>query len=93
MAKSPPAGAVTQDVREPFDDVLPTGLPAAPSTSEVSSTLRTHVVTSGDTLEKLSREYYGMPDRWHVIYEANIVELSSGRPLRPGMELVIPDPP
>lgn len=92
MAKSPPAGAVTQDVREPFDDILPAGLPPAPATSDVSSTLRTHVVTRGDTLEKLSREYYGTPDRWHVIYEANIVALSSGRPLRPGMELVIPDP-
>jgi len=91
-AKSPPAGAVTQEVREPFEETSPASLPTAPPTPLAPTTSRTHVVKSGDTLEKLSREYYGIPDRWYVIYEANIVELSSGRPLRPGMELVIPDP-
>lgn len=91
MAKSPPAGAVTQDVRQPFDDASFATLPATPAAQAASSTSRTHVVKSGDTLEKLSSDYYGVPDRWHLIYEANVVELSSGRPLRPGMELVIPD--
>ncbi len=92
MAKSPPAGAATQDLREPFEDASLTTLPATPAAPVISTTSRTHVVKSGDTLEELSRDYYGMPDRWHLIYEANVVELSSGRPLRPGMELIIPDP-
>jgi len=92
QAKAPPAGAVTQDLREPFEDASLIALPATPAAPVVLTTSRTHVVKSGDTLEKLSRDYYGMPDRWHVIYEANVVELSSGRPLRPGMELIIPDP-
>lgn len=88
MAKSPPAGAATSDVRGPFQ--------AAPVTPASSNTPtagkpRVHVVERGDTLEKLSRTYYGVPDQWHKIYEANLAELSTGRPLQPGMELTIPD--
>lgn len=84
MAKSPPAGAVTGDTRGQFQvvEALPSATPAK---------ARVHVVQRGDTLEKLSRDYYGVPDQWHRIYEANMAELSTGRPLQPGMELSIPE--
>lgn len=89
MAKSPPAGAVTREVRGPYqtNDVMG---PAQPATA--TGKTRVHTVQRGDTLEKLSRTYYGAPDQWHRIYEANLAELSTGRPLQPGMELTIPDP-
>lgn len=88
MAKSPPAGAATSEVRAPFQaaEAPPVSNPNPPPAKS-----RVHVVQRGDTLEKLSRTYYGVPDQWHVIYEANMAELSTGRPLQPGMELTIPD--
>ena len=51
---------------------------------------RIHVVTATDTLEKIARLYYGDPSRWSAIYAANSALLGEGRPLKPGMELVIP---
>jgi phage tail protein X len=51
---------------------------------------RTHTVQVGDTLEKISRQYYGAPERWRSIYEANLGLLGKGQPLRAGMELKLP---
>lgn len=68
--------------------------PSAPqaSTAPAARSLRTHVIKAGDTLEKLATRYYGAPDRWLSIYEANSAVLGGGQPLRPGMELTIPEP-
>ncbi len=52
---------------------------------------RIHVVQAGDTLEKLAQKYYGDPSKWNLIYFANNSQLSGGRPLKPGMELEIPE--
>lgn len=52
---------------------------------------RTHVVVSGDTLEKIAKKYYGTPERWRTIYTTNNSQLSGGRPLKPGMVLEIPE--
>lgn len=62
--------------------------PSAPATA-ASSTTRTHRVQAGDTLEKLSRQYYGVPDQWNKIYDANAETLATG--LKAGMELSIPE--
>ncbi len=52
---------------------------------------RIHVVQVGDTLERLAKKYYGDPGKWNLIYFANNTQLSGGRPLKPGMELEIPE--
>ncbi len=52
---------------------------------------RIHVVAVGDTLEKLAKKYYGDAGKWNLIYFANNAQLSGGRPLKPGMELEIPE--
>lgn len=88
LAKSPPAGAVMGEMRGQFQ-AAETSPAAAPTSSAAKP--RVHVVRRGDTLEKISRDYYGVPDQWHKIYEANMAELSTGRPLQPGMELTIPE--
>jgi nucleoid-associated protein YgaU len=51
---------------------------------------RVHVVEPGDTLEKISKRYYGAADRWAKIYEANVTTLSASQGLKPGMKLQIP---
>lgn len=53
---------------------------------------RVHTVQASDTLEKLARTYYGDAGKWNVIYFANQDQLSGGRPLKPGLTLVIPEP-
>jgi nucleoid-associated protein YgaU len=58
---------------------------AAPTGDE-----RVHTVQVGDTLEKISRQYYGVPERWRSIYDANRALLGNGQPLRAGMELKLP---
>lgn len=73
-ASAPPAAAE----RAPATTPAPAGKPA-----------QTYTVQAGDTLEKISRRFYGRPDRWNLLYTANS-DLLSDRPLSPGMELVIP---
>jgi nucleoid-associated protein YgaU len=51
---------------------------------------RIHQVAAGDTLEKIAAKYYGNPERWSLIYDANLALLRDGRSLTPGMELTIP---
>jgi len=59
--------------------------PPAPPTS------RAHVVRPNETLEFIAKKYYGDPSKWTRIYAANNSQLSGGRPIKPGMELVIPE--
>jgi nucleoid-associated protein YgaU len=54
---------------------------------------RIHLVAVGETLEKIAAKYYGNPERWRLIYDANGTLLRDGHPLTPGMELVIPGGP
>jgi nucleoid-associated protein YgaU len=81
----------------------PAPTPASPPTAELRTSVdrvktaaaasggeRTHTVQVGDTLEKISRQYYGAPERWRAIYDANRDLLGNGQPLRAGMELKLP---
>ena len=68
--------------------------PEAGSRAEVSpaktiSGPRKHLVKSGDTLRALAQKYYGNPNRWQEIYQANPDKIERGTP-RVGAELTIP---
>lgn len=52
---------------------------------------RTHVVRPNETLEFIAKRYYGDPTKWTRIYVANNSQLSGGRAIKPGMELIIPE--
>jgi nucleoid-associated protein YgaU len=65
--------------------------PNAASSASSGPAPRIHVVQFGDTLEQIAKKYYGNPARWQRIYLANNALLSGGRPLKPGMELEIPE--
>lgn len=49
-----------------------------------------YVVRRGDTLSKISRIYYGTPNKWYKIYEANRDVLDNPDMLKPGSKLRIP---
>ncbi|MEW6555735.1 MAG: LysM peptidoglycan-binding domain-containing protein, partial [Elusimicrobiota bacterium] len=48
-----------------------------------------HTVEKGETLTSISEKYYGTPDRWQDIYNANKTKIERGMPVV-GSQLVIP---
>jgi len=54
-------------------------------------TQKFYIVRKGDTLSKISKRYYGSPNRWYKIYEANRDVLDNPDMLRLGMKLRIPN--
>lgn len=62
----------------------------APAPQQPARGARTHVVRAGDTLSKLSQQYYGNRTRWRDIYQANRGVMKNEGDLRVGMQLTIP---
>ena len=54
-------------------------------------TQKFYIVRKGDTLSRISRIYYGSPNKWYQIYEANRDQLENPDMLKPGMKLRIPN--
>jgi len=54
------------------------------------STVRTYTVKSGDTLSKISKEFYGNANDYMKIFEANRGTLTDPNRISPGQELTIP---
>jgi nucleoid-associated protein YgaU len=52
---------------------------------------RRYIVQAGDTLSKISREYYGDPNQFTKIFNANRSILDDPNTIRPGQELIIPE--
>jgi len=52
---------------------------------------RRYTVKAGDSLSKISKEFYGSPGEYMKIFEANRGVLSDPNKVQPGQELVIPD--
>ncbi|EIP99788.1 LysM domain-containing protein [Opitutaceae bacterium TAV1] len=95
LSPAPPAGWA-QTPPQPS-----TRLPAQPARQQQTvqpasrppgtATMRSHVVTRGDTLYSLAQRYYNNRSRWRDILAANQDQLASeNTPLRIGMELRIP---
>lgn len=53
--------------------------------------MRTYKVRKGDTLQKISRRFYGTTKKWTLLYKANKDELKSPDSVYPGQVLVIPE--
>jgi nucleoid-associated protein YgaU len=66
----------------------PATTPTAPAPDATGP--RTYKVVSGDTLAKISKQFYGTSTRWQQILEANHDKLHNDKGLRVGMELKIP---
>ncbi len=62
----------------------------ASTTSTASTSRNTHIVTRGDTLYRIARQYYSDQSRWKEIYDANRGTRSSPHKLSVGQQLLIP---
>jgi nucleoid-associated protein YgaU len=63
---------------------------AAASAGGSSSAARTYTVQPGDSLSKISKQFYGDANKYMKIFEANKDKLSDPDKVRAGMDLVIP---
>jgi nucleoid-associated protein YgaU len=92
-AKAPPAGSLA--IAELRTNPVSVGTSPAFSMAVVGRTTarspRVHVVQAGDTLESIARQYFGTPDRWREIRDANATLLRGTESLRTGMELQLPE--
>jgi len=68
----------------------PAAAAAAASAGWARSTARTYTVQPGDSLSKISRQFYGDANKYMKIFEANKDKLSDPDKVRAGMDLVIP---
>jgi nucleoid-associated protein YgaU len=55
------------------------------------SNYHTHVVAKGDTLGKISKQYYGSASKYPKIFDANRDILDDPNKIRPDQKLVIPN--
>lgn len=56
----------------------------------IASSLESYVVQPGDTLSRIASKFYGDPNKWNVIFEANKSLLRRPESVRVGQTLVIP---
>jgi nucleoid-associated protein YgaU len=72
------------------DIQAPAAAAAAAAASGPSGTTRTYTVQPGDSLSKISKEFYGNANQYMKIFEANKDRLTDPNVIKTGMELVIP---
>jgi nucleoid-associated protein YgaU len=61
-----------------------------PARQEQTSSVRLYTVKSGDTLSKISKQFYGSPSDYMKIFDANRDQLNDPDKIRVGQELKIP---
>jgi nucleoid-associated protein YgaU len=52
---------------------------------------RTYTVQAGDSLSKISKQFYGNANQYMKIFEANRAQLDNPNEIRPGQQLTIPE--
>jgi nucleoid-associated protein YgaU len=61
-----------------------------PARQEQTSSIRLYTVKSGDTLSKISKQFYGSPSDYMKIFDANRDQITDPDKIRVGQELKIP---
>jgi nucleoid-associated protein YgaU len=49
-----------------------------------------YTVQKGDSLSKISKEYFGDSNQWHKIFDANKNQISDPNKIQVGQKLIIP---
>ena len=57
---------------------------------EPITTTRFHIVREGESLSGIAHQYYGSPNEWRKILEANEEAIPDPNKIRPGVKLIIP---
>jgi len=86
-------GAALPPPARPAPAIAPMPVPAAAATPPpppAATGPHTYKVVAGDTLGKISKQFYGTANRWPEILAANHDKLHDDKSLRVGMELKIP---
>jgi nucleoid-associated protein YgaU len=60
------------------------------ATPNPESVPRAYVIQSGDTLSKISKRFYGTPNRYQDIFQANRDRIKTPNALKVGQEIRIP---
>ena len=82
--------SVSQDQRQPAAQ-QPGATMTAGAAAGGGQNQRHYTVKSGDTLSKISREFYGDANQYTKIFNANRNILRDPNTIKPGQELIIPD--
>jgi nucleoid-associated protein YgaU len=85
----PPPGSLLLSPSRPGAAIARSPAPA-PAADAAAQGPRQHVVAPGDTLAKISRQYYGTPNRWDEIQRANPDLIKNENALPIGATLQIP---
>jgi nucleoid-associated protein YgaU len=72
------------------DISAPEAAAAAAAGAEAAPAARTYTVQAGDNLSKISKHFYGDPNQYMKIVNANKETLPDPDKIKPGMELNIP---
>lgn len=72
------------------DIQAPAAAAAAATAGGTSRTGRTYTVQPGDSLSRISQEFYGNASQYMRIFEANKDKLTDPNAIKAGMQLVIP---
>jgi nucleoid-associated protein YgaU len=71
-------------------DIQAPAAAAAAAGGSSTSASRTYTVQPGDNLSKISKQFYGDPNKYMKIFEANKDKLSDPDKIKAGMDLLIP---
>ncbi len=82
--------SVSEQQRQPAAQQAPGTMTAGASVGG-GQNQRRYTVKPGDTLSKISREFYGDPNQYTKIFNANRGVLRDPNTINPGQELVIPE--
>ena len=79
-----------------FSDLIadiqaPAAMAAAAAASIPGTAAQSYTVQPGDSLSKISKQFYGDPNKYMKIFEANKDKLSDPDKIRVGIDLVIPN--
>jgi nucleoid-associated protein YgaU len=70
--------------------IIPSAATVNPGMGSATTAVRTYTVPSGDTLSKISKQFYNDANQWQRIFDANRDILSNPDRISPGQKLRIP---